>query len=789
MTSRRVTVIAVAAAIAALVSILPPIIERLSPPTGLVRSMFTNLAFGGAPTDTRTNEINLRFLDEQSSLPRQNFSVRWRGYFFVRRAQTIEFFAGGNDEVELRVDGELLLRRSLAEGMRTVGRKVRVEAGAHEIAVDYQQFGGSMALNIQRALEGQQPAPFSSDGLYAKHVDSSHVLLLDAARWMRRTAPYVWSGFAILVIGIAVAPNFGAWRRSAAPRSLQDYAARVWLVAAPALLGPAVVFALGPHTIFANNVGEFSISYRELAAPWLLRTVVLNWIILVAIGCAFALISEKAARMYATALFAVGLLLWGQGNLWNADYGVLAGQDLDLATNAWRTPYELVGWAAALLVSLVFFQPISRVAPFASLVFLGLQAAAIAASRGESDAAGRGLWVEPPAAIYQFSATRNVIHVVLDEFQADVFDDILQQDRAALDRQFAGFQYFADHAGSFPTTSFSMPAMLAGLEYRNQKPAPEFIRDAFKQSSVFEQVSKAGYDVDAASIIPTDSFEQWLGQERAPNWKGARFRIRKPFVSRDDYREVSARQLLELSLFRHVPHAAKAFSVDRPDSFYRPIAMDRTESPAQVRRHEASNSAAFLEQFIGAMRVGRDRPVYKLLHVGVPHRPIVVDRDCRFGFAAMSRESYTEQSRCAIQLVAALLDRARALGIYDTSLIIVSSDHGTDLMPSGFVGKSESLSLIPGPSTVRLPAIASTAKAVMLIKLPNRTGPITISDAPTSHVDLPSTILHALGLPGAAADGLMFERDPRQPRTRLFGMYSPNLNGAFPRHSSTVSTC
>src|SRR4029453_19313629 len=117
---------------------------------------------------------------------------------------------------------------------------------------------------------------------------------------------------------------------------------------------------------------------------------------------------------------------------------------------------------------------------------------------------------------------------------------------------------------------------------------------------------------------------------------------------------------------------AKAFSVDRPNSFYWPIAMDRTESPAQVRRHEASNSAAFLEQFIGAMSVGRDRPVYKLLHVGVPHRPIVVDRDCRFrGGTAMSREAYMEQSRCAVKLVAGLLDRARTLGIYDSSLIIV----------------------------------------------------------------------------------------------------------------------
>ena len=240
--------------------------------------MFSQLAFGGPPTDARTNEINLRFLDEQPSLPRQNLSVRWRGYFFVSRAQTIEFFAGGNDEVELRVDGELLLRRNLAEGMRTVGRKVRVDAGAHELAVDYQQFGGSMALNIQRALEGQEPSPFSPDELYARHVDSSHVLLLDAARWMRRNAPYVWSGFALLLIGISVAAistmaPIGCAAQRAGLRG-EGVAGR-----RAALLGPAVVFALGPHTIFANNASEFAVAYGELAAPWLLRTVVLNWIV------------------------------------------------------------------------------------------------------------------------------------------------------------------------------------------------------------------------------------------------------------------------------------------------------------------------------------------------------------------------------------------------------------------------------------------------------------------------------------------------------------------------------
>jgi hypothetical protein len=780
MTSRPAIGLAVCAAIAALMSALPPIIERLSPPAGLVRSVFPQLAFGGAPIDARTTEINLRFLDEQAQLPRQNFSARWRGFFYVSQPQTIEIFAGGNDEVELRVDGALLLRRSLADGMRTIGHRVRLEAGSHELAVDYQQFGGSMALNIQRALEGQQPGPFSPAELFSRPVDSREVLILAAARWMRQMTPYVWAGLAVLAIVTFAALNFRTWRRLAAPQSAREYAGRLWLFAAPALLVPAVVFGLGPHTIFANNAAEFAVAYGELAAPWLLRTVALNWLVLLAIGAIIAVISERFARMYAAALFAIGLLLWGQGNIWNADYGVLAGQDIDLGVHASRAPYELGVWAAVLLSALVFFRRVSRIAPFASLVFLGVQTAGVALSSAESVAAQRVRWVEPPTAIYQFSPAQNVIHIVLDEFQSDVFHDIFQQDRPALDRQFSGFQYFADHAGSFPTTSFSMPAMLAGQEYRNQKPAPEFVREAFKQSSVFEKVSQAGFDVDAMSIVPIDSFEQWLGPEATPNWKGARFRIRKPFVSREDYREVSARQLLELSLFRHVPHAAKAFSIERPRAFYQPIWMDRTESPAQVRRHEASNSAAFLEQFIGSMTVGRDRPVYKLLHVGVPHRPIVVDRECRFiGVTAMSRQSYTEQSRCALRLVATLLDRVRALGIYDSSLIIVSSDHGTDLQPLGFNGRSESLSLVPGPSTVRLPAIASTAKAVMLIKRPRQTGPITISEAPTSHIDVPSTVLGALGLPGGSADGLMFDRDPGQPRRRVFGMYNPHVR--FPK--------
>jgi hypothetical protein len=403
-------------------------------------------------------------------------------------------------------------------------------------------------------------------------------------------------------------------------------------------------------------------------------------------------------------------------------------------------------------------------------------AAVIAAER--SDAAAIR-WIDPPPEIYAFAPAGNVLHIVLDEFQSDVFGEILEQDRAEFDTAFSGFTYFADHLAAFPTTSMSMPAMLTGREYRNERPAPEFVRSAFKDDSIFAKVSPAGYDVDAMSIVPIASFEEWLGPESAPNWPGARFRIRKPFISQADYREVSARQLAELSQFRHVPHAAKALSLTHPDRFYRPVWMDRGESPSQIRRHEASNSAAFVEQFVERMAIARTRPVYKLLHVGVPHRPIVVDRHCEFiGLTDMSRDAYREQSRCAIKLVSDVLAKARALGLYDNSLVIVSSDHGTDLEPRGFSGESDSLSLVPGPSTSRLPATMGSAKAIMFIKPPGATGPVVVSQAPTSHIDLQPTIIDALKLEGAT-DGSMFRRDENAPRTRVYGMYDPRQR--FPK--------
>lgn len=755
---------------------------QVAPAAGLARSVYAGTGFAGEPLlQDRTAELDLAFLDRHPELPRESFSVRWGGFWFLPRAQTVDLTAAAPGRLEILIDGRTRLQHDGTAGGPTIARDIVLSEGAHAFIVRYRHDAGPLDLRVEQASADVLPGPFTPRTLFVESVDARDYRLRVTSTWLSWLVAAFWLVPAAVLIGVRAGPPLlRSWRQTGAPRTIGAYGRRVSLVVLPSLLLPVVVLLVGPHTIFDANRGEFSTGFGEIAWPWLGVAVGVAWVWLLAAGAVCAAVSERLTRGCAALLLALGLLFWAQGNLWVGDYGVLDGRAVDWSRQAWRVPYELAAWMAIPVLAVTFSRRLVRVVPFAAGLFLAVQAAALAVASVGSGAAQTAKWEEPPPGLFQFSSERNVIHIVLDEFQSDVFQDMLEREPARLDEQFAGFTFFADHLGSFPSTSLSMPAMLTGREYRNDRPVPEFVRQAFSEGSIFTSLSDAGYVIDATSIVPAPWFEDWFVPADSPvNVDAARFVIRKPFVSRQDYREFTARELLELSVSRHVPHLMKVALAAHPAWFDRILALNSAASEASERRHEAANSVAFFEQFIETMSLGRDRPAYKLLHVGVPHRPIVVDDECGFtGERAFSPSSYLGQCRCAIRLVGAFFDRLRDLGIYDSSLIVVSSDHGTDLRPGGLFGRSESLPLASGVTTPPLANIIGSSRPLMLIKPPGRTGPLRVSMAPTSHLDLADTMRALLELPEAGDTESMFDRDESAPRRRVYGMY--DLSQRFP---------
>ena len=316
-------------------------------------------------------------------------------------------------------------------------------------------------------------------------------------------------------------------------------AGRLKDVVAPALLVVLPLCLFGPYTLFSGNEAEFSAPFMAIVRPLLLAGTGIA-LVLVSLGL---VLPEKLFRAYVVLLFSVGVVIWVQGNLLVADYGAFTGTPIDWSIESWRNPYEIALWIVVPVLGVAAATYVGRIAPFASGVLVALQAAALITSVVRADSPDLLRWQGPSDSMFELSRTRNVLHIVLDGFQSDAFGEILAEERPLLDRSLSGAVFFANHTGAFPTTIASIPAMLTGKVYRNDRPLQRYVRDILKEASIFKSLRAGGYRADAASGMHH-------GSESATNY----FRLRRPYVSYDEYVQFTAWQLADLSMFRHAPH-------------------------------------------------------------------------------------------------------------------------------------------------------------------------------------------------------------------------------------------
>ena len=309
----------------------------------------------------------------------------------------------------------------------------------------------------------------------------------------------VWvAGAAVLSGRMAYLAGRTAWR-VAATLTVSEVSSRLRAVLSPALLGPSQLLLFGPWIVHTTNRAEFLVPFLTLAPRWI-------WLLAPISGALAAfgfILPPRWFRGYVAALCAVGVLLWVQGNLLVAEYGLLDGGGLDLASHAWRGPFEVCLWIAAVGLATFFANAVSRAAPAASVLLMSLQAVVLlgltlappGGSSGDGDDAVAG-WSPVPPEVYELSRSRNIIHIVLDMFPSHMLAEIRDADPSTFDRAWSGFTFYQNHLGAFPTTLASMPAMLTGIPYRNDMRMSAYRR---AHPSVFHALGQHGYRLRSAS--------------------------------------------------------------------------------------------------------------------------------------------------------------------------------------------------------------------------------------------------------------------------------------------------
>ncbi len=244
--------------------------ERAAERTGLTRRVYV-----GADLDATllredvTSDLTLGFLDEDPSLPRRSFSVRWQGFWYAPRAQTINVFGAGDDRLDVWLDGEHLIRRRPPADMHMVQREVAVEAGPHALLVTYSQDGGDYAMRVAWEPIGGRRRAFAPHRLFRERPGPADIRLARQVHWLGWLVPLIWT------LPPAAGLLLLAHRRRAALRALCRAPAVVRLSHAglrAALL--AAVAAVIARALFARLPGwnPGSLWYDDLVYAAVVRT-------------------------------------------------------------------------------------------------------------------------------------------------------------------------------------------------------------------------------------------------------------------------------------------------------------------------------------------------------------------------------------------------------------------------------------------------------------------------------------------------------------------------------------
>jgi hypothetical protein len=349
-------------------------------------------------------------------------------------------------------------------------------------------------------------------------------------------------------------------------------------------------------------------------------------------------------------------------------------------------------------------------------------------------------------AMPRFSPDRNVLHIILDSFQADVFRDLLDGPAGPpLRATLSGFTFFEEHLGAFPATYFALPAIVSGQAYRNHVPRGDFIDAVFRGKTVLNAAHDAGYEVDLAS-------DAWmLDMLMRGRFDNAYLTAQLPLA------EESAR-LFDLALFRIVPHWLKRL-VHNDQRWL----LQGVFSGSELTRFPYFTHNAFLAGIADRVTADRARPVYKFFHLMTTHAPLVAQPDCSYAGRPLPRvrETVTVQSRCSLGFVIALLERLKQAGAYDRTLVVIMGDHGGHVPPRRY----EPGALVDGDLEYDLHApFVALATPLMLVKPAGATGPLQVSPALTSMLDTAATIDQLMGLQAGLPGRSLFDGD-RETRT------------------------
>lgn len=414
-----------------------------------------------------------------------------------------------------------------------------------------------------------------------------------------------------------------------------------------------------PSLVYFPNRNDFDNYFINLLAPILLYAAIIG----IGIWLIFTLLPKPILKYLTSILMVLALLLWLQGDFFVVSYGILDGSAFDFSRFSQRGWYELGILGVVILLALFLHKFINKQFPFI-LTLIALGQILLVSYNVANEPKDKDIVKAVDPEFYNYSSKKNIILIILDTFGADYFEAIREINPKITD-DYRGFVNYTDAISNYPATKGSLPSLLTGKMIPSENKYSDFLENEIIEYGLPTLFEKKDYIVSVISVY------RWFKSFYKKRY------IYSPPIDPDVLKKYSGYRLIDLALFRMFPHILKPYIYNDSSWILSGTLASQTEIPNML----PEKGERILNTMIKKAKLADDKERFKIIHVSFPHPQLIFDENCKkVSLEGDSKYLMIQQASCALKRLNELFDKFKQMGIYDSSLIAVVSDHGSRIV-------------------------------------------------------------------------------------------------------------
>lgn len=479
-------------------------------------------------------------------------------------------------------------------------------------------------------------------------------------------------------------------------------------------LGACLAFVM---TYFVAPIVEVFIGntmFFEYTVAQTLPTVLISALVIFAVlfGLSF-LLRGRLLNWYASLLVGLSLGAYIQSIFMNSSVGVLDGTEVlwkDLATEA---VIGLVVWGLILFILFALQQFSKKIWTYATgflcVLLCVMQLASTVGVFFISEIDEKSTINATRVGEFDLSDKHNVIILAVDSFDITFAEEVMQNSPEYFD-EFDGFTWYKNTTPHYSRTFPSVAYLFTGENSFYVNDYDTAMQTAWDSSDFVEDMKNGGYNIRIYAHQKYVNPDGEFLMEYCDNYK--------EIVPEIDYLKLE-KEMITLSLYRTAPVALKPF-----------FETDTTQanSAYSLTNNEriSLTDYAFYDRLktdkLNKNNTESEKGTFSYYLFKGCHAPYVFDENCE---KTSEKVTVKEATRGALTNVSEYLRQLKELGIYDSSTIIVTADHG----------RSGTLTELDAPRVVS-----------MFYKPAGSKGEMKESLSPQQLVNVQATVLKEMGL-------------------------------------------